>query len=74
MLGLAGVPSLIQFIGFFFLPESPRWLVAHGNEDEAKKVLRDMCGQELYEAQFNEIFEDVESTRRIQRENAGMLC
>ena len=26
MLGIAGIPSFIQLIGMFFMPESPRWL------------------------------------------------
>ena len=39
MLGLAGVPSVIMFIGFLFMPESPRWLVFNGKPDKARKVL-----------------------------------
>ncbi|KAL3930536.1 MAG: hypothetical protein SGBAC_011720 [Bacillariaceae sp.] len=39
MLGFAAVPSLIMFLGFLNLPESPRWLASKGMVDQAKKVL-----------------------------------
>ena len=39
MLGLAGIPSVIMFIGFLFMPESPRWLVFKGKSATARKVL-----------------------------------
>ncbi|MGK3738038.1 MAG: hypothetical protein ACI90V_004885 [Bacillariaceae sp.] len=39
MLGFAVIPSLIMFIGFLNLPESPRWLVGKGKYREAFLVL-----------------------------------
>jgi len=37
MLGIAAIPPVLQVIGMFFLPESPRYLVKQGKSEEAKK-------------------------------------
>lgn len=39
MFGLGVVPSAVFLIGVLWLPESPRWLMKAGKEEEAKKVL-----------------------------------
>ncbi|MGD2035795.1 MAG: sugar porter family MFS transporter [Bacteroidales bacterium] len=33
------IPALILFIGAFFLPETPRWLMKKGREQESKNIL-----------------------------------
>lgn len=40
MLGVQAFPSLLFLVLAFFLPESPRWLAAHGKEQEARTVLQ----------------------------------
>jgi len=40
MLGLSALPAVLQLIGCFFLPESPRWLVAKGRINDARLVLQ----------------------------------
>lgn len=39
MLTLAIVPSLVMTVGVLYLPESPRWFVKRGRENEAQDVL-----------------------------------
>lgn len=39
MLGIIVIPAFIMFIGVFFLPESPRWLMLKGKRKRARQVL-----------------------------------
>ena len=55
MLGLAGVPSLVMFVGFLFMPESPRWLVKKGRDDRAKVTLEKIRGHTDVDMELKEI-------------------
>ncbi|KAK3305632.1 putative hexose transport-related protein [Chaetomium strumarium] len=52
-------PAIILFVGMIFMPFSPRWLIHHGREDEARGVLSRLRGlpedHELVELEFLEI-------------------
>lgn len=40
MFGLSGFPALIQGVGMFFLPHSPRWLIVNGQDEKACKMIQ----------------------------------
>lgn len=44
MLAFPAIPAALQFIGFLFVPESPRWLVSKGRMNEAYDVLKSVNG------------------------------
>ncbi|CAG2202235.1 ITR [Mytilus edulis] len=58
MLGLTGVPSLVQFIGFLFLPETPRYLVRNGKEDMATHILQRIRGR-------SDVSDDIKQIKEI---------
>jgi MFS family permease len=55
------IPALVLLLGMIFMPFSPRWLVHHGREDDARRVLARLRGahteaeQEVVEVEFLEI-------------------
>lgn len=66
MMALAGVPSLLMFFGFLFLPESPRWLVFHGKQDKAQEVLSKLHHPSNKWREFQNILEDYEEHTRTK--------
>lgn len=61
MLGIAGVPAILQFAFMFFLPESPRWLYRKGRQEEAKTILRKIYPTNEVDAEINSLHESVET-------------
>ena len=53
------VPSLALFIGLFFVPESPRWLMEQDREADARVVLSRVEGPERAERQLVQIRESL---------------
>ena len=73
MLGLAGVPSVIQFIGFIWLPESPRWLMEKGRSEEARSALKQIRRVDNVDAEIQDIEEAVESSKKLQDEGLQIM-
>ncbi|ESK86711.1 glucose transporter [Moniliophthora roreri MCA 2997] len=62
--GLQMIPAIVLFLGMFFFPESPRWLLDNDREEEALQILADLHGKgdknnELVRLEFQEIKEQV---------------
>ncbi|KAJ0946816.1 putative major facilitator, sugar transporter, major facilitator superfamily [Helianthus annuus] len=69
MLGIAGVPPLVQFILMCFLPESPRWLYRQNKIIEARDIL-----EKIYPS--NEVGEEMkalQSSVETEKEAEGSL-
>jgi sugar porter (SP) family MFS transporter len=53
------IPSVLFFVGLFFIPESPRWLYKAGHKAESLKVLTRIGGETLAKAEIIEIEESL---------------
>ncbi|XP_034254841.1 proton myo-inositol cotransporter-like isoform X3 [Thrips palmi] len=73
MLGLAAVPSLVQFIGFCLMPESPRWLASQKKYAEAVKVLTTFRGStSVAEQELSAIRATIEEKDREMEEQIAL--
>ncbi|KAI5286266.1 hypothetical protein KEM54_006919 [Ascosphaera aggregata] len=48
IVGLGALPAAIQLILVYFLPDTPRWLVRAGQDQDARRVLLKVYGQESH--------------------------
>ncbi|MBQ6639448.1 MAG: sugar porter family MFS transporter [Saccharopolyspora sp.] len=65
MIGVAIAPAVLMFLGVLILPESPRWLVANGEQERARGVLARTRPAERVADELAEIIETVREEGRI---------
>jgi len=64
MIALGIIPAIILGIAVFFIPESPRWLIAKNRIDEAFKILQRIYGTEKAQFEVNDI-KDVVAREKV---------
>jgi sugar porter (SP) family MFS transporter len=72
MFGLGVIPAVILGIGVIFLPESPRWLVKHHRQIEARSVLRRIEPQAT-KADLAHTVAAIQQTNRTERTDLRAL-
>ncbi|KAM4569760.1 proton myo-inositol cotransporter-like [Odontesthes bonariensis] len=64
MLGLSVLPAVLQFVGFLFLPESPRWLIQRGLTQKARRVLSQIRGNQNIDEEYDGIKNSIEEEEK----------
>lgn len=64
-------PSLIQIVFVWFVPESPRWYIAHGKDERALTVLANVhangnANDEMVQLEFVEIRDTIRIEKEVQ--------
>ncbi len=65
MLGLEIIPAIIYFFAVLFIPESPRWLIMQGKDEQAKKILTKVEGAEYASNEFAAIKKNLLTEKKL---------
>jgi SP family arabinose:H+ symporter-like MFS transporter len=60
MLGIEALPAVLYYLGLFFVPQSPRWLILNGRFNDAMAVMTRLSSKEEAEEAFQQIVESSE--------------
>ncbi|KAK4801888.1 hypothetical protein SAY86_000091 [Trapa natans] len=63
MLGVAGLPALVQFFLMMFLPESPRWLYRQNRKEEAREILAKIYPPHEVDVEIRALEESIEAEK-----------
>jgi len=69
-LALQYVFMLVIFLTVPWLPESPRWLIAHGQEEKAHQILADLQGKSIDDAHVIAQHQEIVYSVQYEREHA----
>ncbi|WP_349897630.1 sugar porter family MFS transporter [Parafrigoribacterium soli] len=67
MLGVGAIPGAALAVGMLMVPHTPRWLLEHGREDEARTVLQKLRGSDP----DADIEQEIEEVRDAQRKESS---
>ena len=61
MLGVEALPAIFYFLALFAVPESPRWLLMNGKEEDARRVLKKVSGSAQAEVDIEAVKASIRS-------------
>lgn len=74
---VCAIPSLICYICFFFLPESPKFILGQGKQQEAIHIVQQIhrwnCGEDAETLTIHEIFDETATKDQRQNGNQSLL-
>src|SRR2546429_8058112 len=70
MFGMCAPQAIALFLGMMRMPESPRWLVEKGRDEDALAVLKTVRSEDRALAELRQ----VETIREEEKEGANHLC
>ncbi|WP_266075248.1 sugar porter family MFS transporter [Haladaptatus caseinilyticus] len=69
MLGAGVVPAMVLGVGMLFMPESPRWLIERGRNEDARSVLSRTRTDEQIERELR----DIRRTEEVEEDGLSTL-